>query len=94
MESREWYGSDILNMIVECVEESEKRFTSEWDYTSTLQTLLLLIDKFSIDKLLEEYHFSEYEYKKYFKDYTKQYDIDLHKTIKQEFKNKENNYES
>ena len=94
MESREWYGSDILNMIVECVEESEERFMSEWDYTSTLQTLLLLIDKFSIDKLLEEYHFSEYEYKKYFKDYTKQYDIDLHKTIKQEFKNKENGYES
>ena len=94
MESREWYRSDILNMIVECVEESEERFMSEWDYTSTLQTLLLLIDKFSIDKLLEEYQFSEYEYKKYFKDYTKQYDIDLHKTIKQEFKNKENGYES
>jgi len=89
------YKSDILNMIVECVEESEERFMSDWDYISTLQSLKMLIEKFSLDEIMEEYHFSEEEYKKYFRSYTKQYDIQLHKKIKKEFKkNKENGYEN
>ena len=88
------YESNMLNMIVECVEESEERFMNEWDYISTLQTLKMLIDKFSLDEIMEEYHFSRDEYNKYFKSFTKQYDIQLHKKIKKEFKNKENRYES
>jgi len=83
------YESNMLNMIVKCVEESEERFMSDWDYISTLQTLKMLIDKFSLDEIMGEYHFSQDEYNKYFKSFTKQYDIQLHKKIKKEFKNKE-----
>ncbi len=79
------YKSSILSMIVECVEESEERFISEWDYISTLQTLLLLIDKFSLHELLEDYHFSKQEYSKYFEKYTKEYDMGLHEKIMKEF---------
>ncbi len=88
------YRSNMLNMIVECVEESEERFMDDWDYISTLQTLKMLIEKFSLDEIMGEYHFSKDEYNKYFKSFTKQYDIQLHKEIKKEFKNKENGYES
>jgi len=88
------YRSNMLNMIVECVEESEERFMDDWDYISTLQTLKMLIDKFSLDEIMGEYHFSRDEYNKYFKSFTKQYDIQLHKKIKKEFKNKEKDDES
>ena len=92
MDMKEYYQSHMLNMIVECVEESSDRFRSEWDYISTLQTLKMLIEKFALDELLEVYDFNEYEYKRYFEIYTKEYDIDLHKKIIQEFKDKEKSY--
>jgi len=88
------YRSNMLKLIVECVEESEERFTSDWDHITTLQTLLMIVDKFNLDKFMSEYHFSKDEYNKYFKSYTKQYDISLHKEIKQNFKYMEKSYES
>jgi len=88
------YRSNILNMVVKCVEESEWKFRSEWDHITTLQTLLMIIDKYSLDNFMDEYHFSKDEYNKYLKSYTKEYNISLHKKIKQSFKNMEKDNES
>ena len=86
--------SNILNMVVKCVEESEWKFRSEWDHITTLQTLLMIVDKFNLDEFMSEYHFTKDEYNKYFKSFTKQYNISIHKEIKQSFKNMEKGYES
>ena len=82
------YRSNMLNSLVECVGESEERFIDDWDYITTYQTLLMLIEKFNLDDFMEDYHFSEDEYNKYFKKITKVYNRELHKEIKKSFKNK------
>ncbi len=34
------YKSNMLNTVLECVVESEKRFSDEWDYYSSIQVIM------------------------------------------------------
>jgi len=82
------YKNNMISRIVECVEEGEEFFMSEWDYITTLQSLHLLIEKFNLDEFMSEYSFTIDEYQKYFKEITKGYDMSLHKEVKRRFKEK------
>ena len=80
------YNNKILNNTLEAIIVSEDIFVSDWDKYTTLQTIKLIIDNFSLDRFLSQYDFSKKEYKDYFQDYVKSENRDKHKIIKQEFK--------
>ena len=83
------YKTQLLNNVIECMEESEDIYCTDYSKEIGIQSLRLLIDKFNLDNFTDNYEFTQSDYEKYFIEIIKKFDNKSNKDFLKEYQRRD-----